>query len=166
MNIARQIDRKWQLHEPRSCRAVLPWQLSLCVQWPAWELCGTAVFLLGFAGMLHPSEMISLVRKDLVFPIATSTTKLVLCICGSEARKQLGLLGDNTVALMMKVSFKLLKLLLESCLWKAVCMQCSHFQTTVGCYSSAASGSISTKGPRSHARCASWLRRHLVLLCH
>ena len=115
MNIARQIDRKWQLHEPRSCRAVLPWQLSLCVQWPAWELCGTAVFLLGFAGMLHPSEMISLVRKDLVFPIATSTTKLVLCICGSEARKQLGLLGDNTVALMMKVSFRLLKQLLENC---------------------------------------------------
>lgn len=34
------------------------------VGWKAW----TALLLLGFAGMLHPTEIIFLVRKDLIFP--------------------------------------------------------------------------------------------------
>ena len=71
LNLAWQIDRKWQLHEPGSCRAVLPAVIVKAMACLAglwnWK-CWTGVFLLGFAGMLHPSEMLALTRKDLVFP--------------------------------------------------------------------------------------------------
>ena len=123
MNIARQIDRKWQLHEPRSCRAVLPWQLSLCVQWPAWELCGTAVFLLGFAGMLHPSEMISLVRKDLhgvpYSDLNHETGALYLRVRGPKiarfARRQHSRIDDESIIQIAEAAFG--KLPLESRLY-------------------------------------------------
>ena len=71
MTIAWQIDRKWQLHEPGSCRAVLPAiviRAMACLGalwgWLTW----TGLFLLGFIAMLHPSEMLALTRRDLVFP--------------------------------------------------------------------------------------------------
>ena len=71
MNVAWQIDKKWQLHEPGSCRAVLPAvvikamvSLSTLWRWFNW----TGIVLLGFAAMLHPSEMMALTRRDLVFP--------------------------------------------------------------------------------------------------
>lgn len=71
LHLAWQIDRKWQVHEPGQCRAVLPGvavRAMLAVatfwNWHRW----VGVVLLGFAAMLHPSEMVALTRKDLVFP--------------------------------------------------------------------------------------------------
>ena len=71
MNVAWQVDRTWQAHEPGQCRAVLPVSavraaicLALLWDWRSWA----GVVLLAFSAMLHPSEMIALVRKDLVFP--------------------------------------------------------------------------------------------------
>lgn len=71
LGLAWQIDRKWQIHEPGQCRAVLPGIAirAVCAVgtlwgWHFW----VGVILLGFAAMLHPSEMVALTRKDLVFP--------------------------------------------------------------------------------------------------
>ena len=69
-NVALQLDRKWQAHEPGQCRAVLPSiALKACIMlaalwgWYSW----VGVVLLGFAAMLHPSEIVNLVQKDLIF---------------------------------------------------------------------------------------------------
>ncbi|CAE7400109.1 unnamed protein product, partial [Symbiodinium microadriaticum] len=66
-----QVDRKWQQAEPGECRPVISQpillaavSLALCWGWCDWA----AVTLVGFLCMLHPSEMICLVRADLVFP--------------------------------------------------------------------------------------------------
>ena len=71
LGVAWQIDKKWQIHEPGQCRAVLPLvaiQAALCIaalwSWPEW----LGLVLLGFGAMLHPSEMLALTRRDLVFP--------------------------------------------------------------------------------------------------
>ncbi|CAK8996317.1 Uncharacterized protein SCF082_LOCUS4736 [Durusdinium trenchii] len=71
MTPAWQIDRKWQIHEPGACRAVLPPSViraAACVAalwgWLNWA----AMLLLGFSAMLHPSELLALFRKDLIFP--------------------------------------------------------------------------------------------------
>lgn len=71
LGLAWQVDKKWQHHEPGACRAVLPAvairaavAISALWGWKAWS----CLVLLGFAGMLHPLEIISLVRKDLIFP--------------------------------------------------------------------------------------------------
>lgn len=71
LSLAWQIDRKWQVHEPGRCRAVLPGiavRAAVAVAslwgWHRW----VGVVLLGFAAMLHPGELVSLTRKDLVFP--------------------------------------------------------------------------------------------------
>ena len=66
-----QVDKKWQVHEPGSCRSVLPAVairaiacLGVLWGWLNW----VGIFLLGFAAMLHPAEMVSLRREDLIFP--------------------------------------------------------------------------------------------------
>ena len=71
LGLAWQIDKKWQHHEPGACRAVLPAVavraaavVAIIWGWRVW----TALLLLGFTGMLHPTEIISLVRRDLIFP--------------------------------------------------------------------------------------------------
>ncbi|CAK9004707.1 Uncharacterized protein SCF082_LOCUS8303 [Durusdinium trenchii] len=71
MSVAWQIDKKWQAYEPGQCRAVLPAsavRAAVCLaclwQWLPWA----GVVLLAFSAMLHPSELVALVRKDLVFP--------------------------------------------------------------------------------------------------
>ena len=71
MGPAWQIDKKWQIHAPGQCRAVLPpvvVKAAVCVaaiwKWPCW----VAGVLLAFSAMLHPSELLALVRRDLVFP--------------------------------------------------------------------------------------------------
>ncbi len=71
LNIAWQVDRKWQAHEPGQCRAVLPAlavraALTVAAIWKWFPWLG--VVLLGFSAMLHPGEMLSLTRADLVFP--------------------------------------------------------------------------------------------------
>lgn len=71
MSVAWQVDRKWQAHEPGQCRAVLPAsavRAAVCLGflwgWGAWA----GVVLLAFCAMLHPSEMVALLRSDLIFP--------------------------------------------------------------------------------------------------
>lgn len=71
MSVAWQIDKKWQAYEPGQCRAVLPAsavRAAVCLaclwQWLPWA----GVVLLAFSAMLHPSELVALVRKDFVFP--------------------------------------------------------------------------------------------------
>ena len=66
-----QVDRKWQLAEPGECRPVISQPilqasiaLAICWGWYDWA----AITAVGFLCMLHPSEMIPLVRQDLVFP--------------------------------------------------------------------------------------------------
>ncbi|CAE7648076.1 unnamed protein product [Symbiodinium sp. CCMP2592] len=66
-----QVDRKWQLAEPGECRPVISQPilqaaigLAICWGWYDWA----AVTAVGFLCMLHPAEMIPLVRQDLVFP--------------------------------------------------------------------------------------------------
>lgn len=65
------VDKKWQQAEPGHCRPVLPLpvlQAAICLallwNWPRWA----GITLIGFAGMLHPSEFICLRRRDLMFP--------------------------------------------------------------------------------------------------
>ena len=72
MSMAWQIDKKWQQQEPGCSRSVLPAvviRAACCLAcmwgWHAW----LAIMLLGFAGMLHPAEMMALVRRDLIFPV-------------------------------------------------------------------------------------------------
>ena len=66
-----QVDRKWQLEEPGRCRAVLSApvlkaMLTLSLLWHWWSFAG--IVALGFGGMLHPNEFLSLTRRDLIFP--------------------------------------------------------------------------------------------------
>ena len=66
-----QIDKKWQLAEPGSCRPVISLpilQAAVAVAalwgWLDWA----SVTMLGFLCMLHPSEFVCLTRGDLVLP--------------------------------------------------------------------------------------------------
>ncbi|CAE7728840.1 carA2, partial [Symbiodinium necroappetens] len=66
-----QIDKKWQLAEPGSCRPVisapiLQGAVALALLW-GW-LDWAAITMLGFICMLHPSEFVNLRRCDLVLP--------------------------------------------------------------------------------------------------
>lgn len=70
-NIAWQVDKKWQQFEPGICRPVLPSiviraLICLSTLWGWHSL--TGIVMLGFGAMLHPSEMLGLTRRDLVFP--------------------------------------------------------------------------------------------------
>ena len=66
-----QVDRRWQLEEPGSCRAVLSapvLRAALCLaslwNWPSW----VGITVIGFLAMLHPAEFVPLLRSDLMFP--------------------------------------------------------------------------------------------------
>ena len=70
-SVAWQIDKKWQIHEPGTSRSVLPGLIiraAICLAclWSWKNFAG--IVLLGFGAMLHPAEMMALVRKDLIFP--------------------------------------------------------------------------------------------------
>lgn len=74
LGAAWQVDKKWQQAEPGHCRPVLSLPLlqamlsvALLWNWPRWA----GITMLGFAGMLHPAEFISLRRKDLMLPADT-----------------------------------------------------------------------------------------------
>ncbi|CAE7437485.1 Senp8 [Symbiodinium sp. CCMP2592] len=73
-SVAWQIDKKWQDIEPGECRPVLPAaavRALLCVT-ALWDwLRFSGLVLVGFLAMLHPTEMVQLIRKDLVFPSDT-----------------------------------------------------------------------------------------------
>ena len=66
-----QVDRKWQQYEPGHCRPVLSAPIMravscLCLIWKWYRWLG--ITLIGFLGMLHPAEFISLLRSDLLLP--------------------------------------------------------------------------------------------------
>ena len=78
-----QVDRKWQQHEPGACRPVLSepimkaiCSLALLWSWHRW----LAVTLVGFLGMLHPAEFITLTRADILLPRDTLVDKAVMYI--------------------------------------------------------------------------------------
>ena len=71
-----QIDKKWQLAEPGSCRPVISLpilQAAVAVAalwgWLDWA----SVTMLGFLCMLHPSEFVCLTRGDFVLPADAMT---------------------------------------------------------------------------------------------
>lgn len=78
-----QVDRKWQQHEPGACRPVLsePIMKAICSvailwSWHRW----LAVTLLGFLGMLHPAEFVTLKRSDILLPRDTLVDKAVMYV--------------------------------------------------------------------------------------
>ena len=117
MQPAWQIDKKWQVHEPGSCRAVLPaivikaaTALALLWSWTSWA----GLLLLGFGALLHPSEMLNLCRRDLVFPsdMHFDSSSLYVRIRDPKtarfARRQHGRIDDpSIIALTEKLFGKL-----------------------------------------------------------
>ena len=74
LSAAWQIDKKWQDIEPGECRPVLPAaavRALLCVTALWGWLRFSGLVLVGFLARLHPTEMVQLIRKDLVFPSDT-----------------------------------------------------------------------------------------------
>lgn len=78
-----QVDKKWQIHEPGMCRSVLPPSViraAVCLAcvwgWNRWAV----LVLLGFSAMLHPTEMLNLCCRDLIFPgdVAMDTSSLYI----------------------------------------------------------------------------------------
>lgn len=119
MSPAWQIDRKWQLHEPGECRAVLPpsaIRSALCVAclWHWYQWLGAT--LLGFSAMLHPSEILALTRRDLVLPRDTAFDSQHLYIHVRDpktarfARRQHGRVDDPFVIAIIDKLFGNLKL--------------------------------------------------------
>lgn len=119
MNIAWQVDRKWQAHEPGQCRAVLPplaIRAALTVaaiwNWLPW----VGLVLLGFSAMLHPGEMLSLTRADLVFPrdVEGDMTCLFVHVRNPKtarfARRQHGRIDDGFAIWVLEKLFFPLKL--------------------------------------------------------
>ena len=114
MSVAWQIDKKWQIHEPGTSRAVLPAlvvRAAVCLAvlwgWHSWA----GIVLIGFAAMLHPSEMLSLLRKDLVFPsdVCFDTAALYIRIRDPKtarfARRQHGRIDDPEIILVAETLF-------------------------------------------------------------
>ena len=119
LSVAWQVDKKWQIHEPGTCRPVLPGlvvKASVCLaalcSW--WNFLG--LVLLGFGAMLHPAEMISLVRKDLIFPsdLFYDSTSLFVKIREPKtarfARRQHGRIDDPGIIAITEAIFGSLKL--------------------------------------------------------
>lgn len=114
LSIAWQIDRKWQVYEPGQSRAVLPAvvvRAAVCVgclwQWRSW----TALILIGFSAMLHPAEIISLRRRDLVFPedIGSEQQSLFIHLRDPKtarfARRQHGRIDDFQIISVCRSAF-------------------------------------------------------------
>ena len=65
------MDKKWQALEPGECRPVISGPImramiavAILWDWHFWA----AVSIIGYLGMLHPAEFLSLKRRDLVLP--------------------------------------------------------------------------------------------------
>eukprot|EP00438_Fugacium_kawagutii_P034033 Skav222219 [mRNA] locus=scaffold552:275929:282761:+ [translate_table: standard] len=114
LNIAWQIDKKWQVFEPGCCRAVLPalvLRAAVAVAflwgWRSWA----GLVLLGFAAMLHPSEMLALVRRDLIFPsdVCYDSSALFIRIRDPKtarfARRQHGRVDDPGIIFVVESLF-------------------------------------------------------------
>ena len=114
MGMVWQVDRKWQIHEPGMCRSVLPpavIRASVCLavlwDWNIWA----GLVLLGFAAMLHPSEMLNLYRKDLIFPgdVAFDTSSLYVRVRDPKtarfARRQHSRVDDTGIIQVTEALF-------------------------------------------------------------
>lgn len=121
-----QIDKKWQIHEPGECRSVLPAIVvkAVCCLGCLWGwLNFTGLFLLGFAAMLHPSEMLALVRRDLILPsdVMYDSSSLFLKVRDPKtarfARRQHGRIDDPSIIDFVEAIFS--KLPLDSRLYPA-----------------------------------------------
>ena len=112
--VAWQIDKKWQVYEPGQCRAVLPAmaiRASICIAafwgWFSWLGC----VLLGFSAMLHPSEIVSLIRRDLIFPKDVAYDSLALYVhiknpkTSRFARRQHGRVDDLEIISVLEALF-------------------------------------------------------------
>lgn len=112
--VAWQVDKKWQVFEPGQCRAVLPAmaiRASVCIAalwgWFGWLGC----VLLGFSAMLHPSEIVSLTRKDLIFPKDVAYDSLALYVhiknpkTSRFARRQHGRVDDCEIISVLEALF-------------------------------------------------------------
>ena len=114
VSIAWHVNKKWQVAEPGQSRAVLPTIVlqALCVLSAAWRWFSfLGVTLLGFGAMLHPSEMMLLVRKDLIFPRDVSFTSNSLFVKVREpktarfARRQHGRIDDDSIIRLCEALF-------------------------------------------------------------
>lgn len=121
-----QVDRKWQLEEPSSCRAVLSAPvfraiIGLSLLWGWHSFAGLVA--LGFGGMLHPNEFICLRRRDIVFPEDTLLEQKALYIfirnpkTARFARKQHVRIDDLSIQFLAKCVFG--RVALESPLFSA-----------------------------------------------
>ena len=103
LTAAWQIDKKWQRAEPGECRPVLPVaavrasiSVALLWGWNRWS----CLVIIGFLAMLHPSELVLLTRRDLVFPADNlgHTTSLFVHLRSPKtsrfARRQHGRIDD------------------------------------------------------------------------
>ena len=112
--VAWQVDKKWQVFEPGQCRAVLPAMairasVSIAAFWGWFSWLGC--ILLGFSAMLHPSEIVSLTRKDLIFPKDVAYDSLALYVhiknpkTSRFARRQHGRIDDFETILVLEALF-------------------------------------------------------------
>ena len=88
--MAWQIDKKWQQQEPGCPRSVLP---AVIIR--AASLAAT-IMLLGFAGMLHPSEMMALIRRDWIFPADVQFDSRSLFLKIRDPKTNVSMPCDNT----------------------------------------------------------------------
>lgn len=118
MQPAWQIDKKWQIHEPGVCRSVLPPMIvraatALAILW-GWNWAG--ILLLGFGALLHPSEMLNLHRRDLVFPKDMHYDSMSLYVrirdpkTARFARRQHGRIDDSGIIAFTSAIFGNLQL--------------------------------------------------------
>ena len=118
-HLAWQIDRKWQNFEPGQSRSVLP-PVAIRAMACVGSLWGwttfVAVLLLGFAAMLHPSEMLALKRRDLLFPrdLSYDTNSLYIYVRNPKtarfARRQHGRIDDWQIIAVAESAFNSLPL--------------------------------------------------------
>ena len=114
-----QVDLKWQFEEPGQCRAVLSAPvlravLAVALLWGWFSFAGSVA--LGFGGMLHPSELLALCRRDLVFAEDALMTQSCMYIyiknpkTARFARRQHARVDDASLIFLAKCVFSNLPL--------------------------------------------------------
>ena len=114
LTAAWQIDKKWQHAEPGQCRPVISAPIveamcgvALAWGWPRF----TALLLIGFLCMLHPSEYLQLTRGDIIFPSDAMSDKDIAYVhvrnpkTARFARRQHCRLEDSTVLRVLEALF-------------------------------------------------------------
>ena len=117
LTAAWQIDKKWQHAEPGQCRPVISVPIveamcgvALAWGWPRF----TALLLIGFLCMLHPSEYLCLTRGDVIFPSDAMSARRIAYIhvrnpkTARFARRQHCRLEDPSVLGLLEAQFECL----------------------------------------------------------